>query len=161
MGITLIKVQNEEIIKAKLEHVKICNTCFITFTRQGYYSASDHVFAGIFFNELLDASTNSDWVTVNGARMFHTSDCFGCNNINKEANSFGPCARFITGSFNLQGRILSKIYAGSQAALKVETFKPITGFRVDVDVRDVDPDKIRLFANAYIEYFKHRLLVNG
>ena len=129
-------------------HLKNCENCRIIFSRMGYFSATDYNFAAVMFNELFVATNEGKSGQKEGKDYFRTDDCVGCDAHNPK--DVGSNLTFIVGGNQLQGRVMSKVYAGMHCVLKVDATKQRTGYEANININDVDFDKLR---NDFIHGF--------
>ena len=126
--------------------------CFVTFSRQGFYTTADPTYAAIMFQQLLDASNYAEWdKTDDGRDYFYTDDVIGVDLVDDKYP--GPGIQFAVGNNKLQGRILSKGYGTQHCAMEIDAPKAISGTTCTMDIRQINPAKLRLFGTAYDEYF--------
>ena len=150
---TTKKNENDLIRDNKHVHLKNCQECFITFSRQGYFSATDYNYAAVMFNEILVATMSGKKCQKEGRQYFRTDDLVGCDGSNSK--EVGMNLTFIAGGNQLQGRVLSKLYAGLHCILEIGATKQRSGFEVNINIDDVNVDKLRI---VFIGRLKRHIL---
>ena len=97
-------------------------------------------------------AVNAKWLKNRyGEDFFMTEDFMGIGRINSERQ--GSCLMVLTGGGKLQGRVASKIYSLLFATVKPMTHKK-TSYLMGIDIKNVDKNKISLFATVYVKYFE-------
>ena len=92
--------ENKEIRESKHNHLLNCRSCFITFSRVGYFMVADYTYAGIFLHELSVAASTADWSTKNRVNYFYTDDIVGCDFYDDA--KVGATIKFVAGGNQLQ-----------------------------------------------------------
>ena len=133
-------------------------SCFKTFSKLGYHILADYAFLAVILHEIHDATWFGEWAKHNGEDYFYTDDTIGCGYDDRKV---GPCIQFLVGGSPLQGRIRSKAYSAQHCVLKVSTVKTVYGYRLNIDMREVDKKKIRLFAMAFNGHFEKTICSNS
>lgn len=146
----LTEADNAEIKRSKHAHLQSCEPCHLTFSTQGYFEASDTVFAITTIFQIYDASKNGTWETLNGKAYFYTDDMVGADFYNDD--EVGACIKVLTGNDQLQGRVASKIYSVLQCCMDIG-FNKIFVFKKSIDVRRAHKDKLELFHKVLSRYF--------
>ena len=145
------EVENNIIRDNRKNHMLHCKPCFATFTRIGYFTLSDTTYSITVIEMIHDATFNSSWDTIDGIETFFTNDAMGCHF--RDTDKPGPCIQVLTGFNEQQGRIAGKIYSVMHLVMDINYKKRPVG-RALIDIRRVNSDKLKLFANVLTAYFK-------
>ena len=142
--------QNDIVRENRHEHLRSCETCFATFTRQIFYNTSDRAYGVVVLYEIYDASCNGIWVKNKGIDYFYTDDCIGVSPRNNK--EVGTCIQALTGFNRHQGRIASNVYAVQHCVMDVNYTKTYA-FTANIDIKSVHKGKLGFFGPAIMEYF--------
>ena len=145
------EVEKGIIMRDRLEHMKNCTKCLVTFSHVAFANGQDFAFVLVMFHTLKEAKKNAKWDMANG-NGFSTPDIFGVKGANAEERMIpGPCVFFKTGTYKLQGRIAAKAYAVLHTVMKTGSIKnTVECFATNIKM--VDDCKLRFFANTLIGY---------
>ena len=107
---------------------------------------------GVVLYEIEKAANRAEWYTNTfGEEYFVTEDIMGVGAIHSERTGSGIMV--LTGGGKLQGRVASKIYSLLFAVMKPMSHKK-TSYLMTIDIKNVDENKISLFALVYNKYFE-------
>jgi len=151
--------ENEKIARDRIEHMKNCTPCFVTFSHIAFAGGQDYVFVIVLLQAINDAVENANWNIGNGLG-FSTADILGVRGSHSvDRMCPGPCIFFKTGSPKLQGRVASKCYSGLHLVSKVGTPKDVLE-NVAYNINNVDTCKLRFFSKTVTGYLlKERLMM--
>ena len=143
--------EKDRIASDRIEHMKVCTPCFVTFSHVAFAGGQDYVFVVVMLHSIEEALANANWNQGNGLG-FSTPDIIGVRGTHAvDRMCPGPCIYFKTGSYKIQGRVASKAYAGLHVVSKVGSPKD-TMDNVAVNINNIDRFKLQFFSKTIIGY---------